>query len=122
MRELIICVYLLNLEIRFEGGQNPLYRRLPKLKGVAGGNKKATKKYTVINIEDLNVFEPNAEVTIDSIQEVGILKSLSKAEKSLPLKVLGNGDITVPLTIKVTCTSLYKSVYMVDSILFALAY
>lgn len=76
----------------FEGGQTPLYRRLPKLKHFPIVN---SKEYTVINVSDLADLAANTEVTLESLLEAGILTS-----NDGPLKVLGNGDINVALQVK----------------------
>ncbi len=76
----------------FEGGQNPLYRRIPKLKHFPLVNHKV---YTTVNVGDLNRLAPNTEVTVDSLLAAGILTT-AKA----PLKILGDGDLTVPLSVK----------------------
>ncbi|GAB1538125.1 hypothetical protein NUACC21_07830 [Scytonema sp. NUACC21] len=76
----------------FEGGQQPLYRRIPKLKGFPLVNR---KKYTTINVEKLGSLPPNSEVTLTSLKEAGILTSGRD-----PLKVLGDGELSVPLTVK----------------------
>lgn len=77
----------------FEGGQNPLYRRLPS-KGFS--NAKFKKVYTTLNVSDLNRFEPNSEVNIVSLLDNGVI---SKVEKD-GLKILGNGELTVALKVK----------------------
>lgn len=76
----------------FEGGQLPLYRRVPKLKHFPLVNQKV---YTIINVEDLADLAAGTEVTLDSLLEAGILTT-AKA----PLKVLGNGEISNALTVK----------------------
>jgi large subunit ribosomal protein L15 len=76
----------------FEGGQQPLYRRIPKLKGFPLINRKI---YTTINVEKLASLPANTEVTLTSLKEAGILTS-SKG----PLKVLGNGELSVALNVK----------------------
>jgi large subunit ribosomal protein L15 len=76
----------------FEGGQMPLYRRVPKLKHFPLINP---KYFTVINVEKLAVLAPNTEVTLDSLMENGIVTS-----NDGPLKILGNGDLNVPLNVK----------------------
>ncbi|GAA5345882.1 50S ribosomal protein L15 [Planifilum fimeticola] len=75
----------------FEGGQNPLYRRLPK-RGFTNPNR---KEYAVINVEDLNRFEEGTVVTPELLKEKGVVKNLKDG-----LKVLGDGDLTVKLTVK----------------------
>lgn len=81
----------------FEGGQMPLYRRLPKLKHFPLYNPKV---YTVVNVGKLADLEPNSEVTLESLMEAGIVTS-----DDGPLKILGHGEITIPLTVKAPCTS-----------------
>ena len=77
----------------FEGGQNPLYRRIP-VKGFT--NAKFKKVYSTVNVSALNVFEANTEVDVIKLLEAGIL---SKVEKD-GLKILGNGELNVALTVK----------------------
>ncbi len=77
----------------FEGGQNPLYRRLP-IKGFS--NAKFKKVYSTVNVGVLNGFEPNTVVDAVALLEAGIL---SKVEKD-GLKILGNGELKVALTVK----------------------
>jgi len=76
----------------FEGGQMPLYRRIPK-RGFT--NARFKKHYTLVNVEALDVFEAGAEVTLDAVLEAG----LSRKTGNL-LKVLGNGDVSKSLTVK----------------------
>ena len=76
----------------FEGGQNPLYRRIP-VKGFS--NAKFKKVYSIVNVAQLNVFEANTEVDAVKLLEAGIL---SKIEKD-GVKVLGNGELTVALKV-----------------------
>ena len=76
----------------FEGGQNPLYRRLP-VKGFS--NAKFKKVYSVVNVAALNVFEANTEVDAVKLLEAGIL---SKVEKD-GVKILGNGELKVALKV-----------------------
>ncbi|GIP55774.1 MULTISPECIES: 50S ribosomal protein L15 [Paenibacillus] len=75
----------------FEGGQNPLYRRLPK----RGFNNPTRKEYAIVNIEELNSFEAGTEVTPELLFEQGIVKNAKSG-----IKVLGNGEVTVKLTVK----------------------
>ncbi|MBS3909902.1 MAG: 50S ribosomal protein L15 [Actinobacteria bacterium] len=76
----------------FEGGQTPIYRRLPKLPGFKNRFKKV---YSLVNIEQLNIFESGAIVDAASMQQAGLVK---KAD--MPVKVLGRGEITKALTVK----------------------
>ena len=75
----------------FEGGQMPLYRRLPK----RGFTCPSSKEIVAINVSALNVFEDGTEVTPAVLKEAGIVR----AEKS-GVKVLGNGELTKKLTVK----------------------
>jgi large subunit ribosomal protein L15 len=75
----------------FEGGQMPLYRRLPK----RGFTNIFGTVYSEINVEVLNMFEDGAEVTPEMLKAEGILKKQLDG-----VKVLGNGDITKKLTVK----------------------
>lgn len=76
----------------FEGGQMPLYRRLPKLKHFPIINR---IQYTTINVGKLSSLAARSEVTLSSLMEAGIITS-----DDGPLKVLGNGDLTVALVVK----------------------
>lgn len=75
----------------FEGGQNPLYRRLPK----RGFTNPTRKEYAIVNITDLNRFSAGTEVTPKLLLQQGMLKKLLHG-----VKVLGNGDLSVKLTVK----------------------
>ena len=76
----------------FEGGQMPLLRRIPK----RGFTNNWAKEYTIINVGQLNSLEPNTIVTAEMLKTKGMI---SKVEK-FGLKVIGNGELTVPLTVK----------------------
>jgi len=76
----------------FEGGQLPLYKRLPKLKHFPVINR---VEYTTININKLSHLPAGSEVTLAFLLEQGILTASSG-----PLKVLGNGEISVALQVK----------------------
>lgn len=76
----------------FEGGQQPLYRRIPKLKHFTVINP---KHYTVINVGKLASLPAGTEVTLASLLEAGILTANKGA-----LKLLGDGDLTVALDVK----------------------
>ena len=75
----------------FEGGQMPLQRRLPK-RGFTNIFKIA---YQIVNIKDLQGFEAHTVVTRELLQHMGRIKSLAK-----PIKILGDGELTVSLTIQ----------------------
>ena len=79
------------VRLGFEGGQTPLFMRLPK-RGSTNVNR---KEYAVVNLDILNRFEDGTEVTPLTLVEAGIVKD----EKS-GIKVLGNGELTKKLTVK----------------------
>ena len=76
----------------FEGGQQPLYRRVPKLKGFPLVNRKI---YTTINVGKLSSLPANTEVNAASLQENGILTTVKS-----PLKILGDGELNVALKVQ----------------------
>ncbi|OPJ60647.1 50S ribosomal protein L15 [Clostridium oryzae] len=77
----------------FEGGQMPLFRRLPK----RGFTNIFSKKYAVINIDRLNVFENGTEVTPEVLVSTGIINKVYDG-----VKILANGDLEKSLTVKAT--------------------
>jgi len=81
----------------FEGGQMPLQRRMPKLRGFRNPNR---VEYTVVNVERLNDFDAGTTVTADDLRTRGLVKHRGK------VKVLGEGDIDRALTIKAHAFSL----------------
>jgi large subunit ribosomal protein L15 len=81
----------------FEGGQMPLQRRMPKLRGFTNPNR---VEYTVINVERLNAFDAGSTVTVDDLRAGGLVKHRGK------VKVLGEGEIDRALTIKAHAFSL----------------
>ncbi len=78
----------------FEGGQMPLYRRVPKLKHFTLINPKA---FTLINVSALNELKEGSTVNLDSLVKSGLIPSPKH-----PLKVLGNGYLKVKLTVQAT--------------------
>ena len=80
----------------FEGGQIPLYRRIPKLKGLKNTPKMA---YVVVNVSDLQEKDLKGDIDPDVLQQNGLTR-----KKGL-VKVLGNGDITNTVNIKVHAVS-----------------
>jgi large subunit ribosomal protein L15 len=82
----------------FEGGQTPLYRKLPKLRGIAGGMGAGLPDYVTVNLRDLKAFAEGEEVSLESLQQKGLL-NLSGRDSRLPLKVLGTGELAAPLTV-----------------------
>lgn len=75
----------------FEGGQNPIYKRLPK----RGFTNPARKEFAVVNVETLNRFEKGTEVTPDLLIKEGVI---SKTKDGV--KILGNGSLETELNVK----------------------
>lgn len=75
----------------FEGGQNPLYRRLPK----RGFNNINRKEYALVSLDALNRFEEGTVVTPELLKETGVISALRDG-----VKVLANGELNVKLTVK----------------------
>lgn len=78
-------------KVGFEGGQTPLQRRLPK----RGFTPISRKEYVVVNVGQLNNIPAHTEVDSRVLQEMGLLKRLGDG-----LKILGEGELSAPLTIK----------------------
>lgn len=76
----------------FEGGQMPLQRRLPK----RGFHNPFRKVYQIVNVRDLSRFPAGAEVTLESLLEAGLVR-----KQSVPVKLLGAGEIDRPLKVAV---------------------
>lgn len=85
------------VRLGFEGGQMPLYRRMPK----RGFNNSAfAKQYSEVNVESLNRFEDGSVVDVKSIHESGLL-SIPKVNDGI--KILGRGELTKKLTVRAAC-------------------
>ena len=80
----------------FEGGQMPLYRRLPK----RGFKNRNSKEIIAINVDVLNRFEDGTDVTVETLLES---RAISKAGDGV--KILGNGELTKKLNVKVNAVS-----------------
>lgn len=80
----------------FEGGQMPLYRRIPK----RGFTNRNSKNIVGINVSVLEVFDNDTVVTIESLMEQGIVKNPRDG-----IKILGNGELTKKLTVQVNAFS-----------------
>ena len=76
----------------FEGGQTPLYRRLPQKPGFRNVNRKV---YAVVNLEELDRFEAGTEVTPQLLKESGLVKNLKNG-----IKILGDGELAKALTVR----------------------
>ncbi len=79
------------VRLGFEGGQMPLYRRLPK----RGFNNKWATEYATVNVGDLNAFEAGTEVTPELLREVGLVKKVLDG-----IKILGDGELDKAITVK----------------------
>jgi large subunit ribosomal protein L15 len=75
----------------FEGGQNPLYRRLPK----RGFHNISRKEYAIVSLDALNRFEEGTVVTPELLKETGVISALRDG-----VKVLANGELNKKLTVK----------------------
>ncbi|MBQ7727927.1 MAG: 50S ribosomal protein L15 [Clostridia bacterium] len=75
----------------FEGGQLPLYRKLPK----RGFHNKFATTYATVNVGSLSVFENGSVVDLEALKEKGIVKKQLDG-----IKILGNGELTVALTVR----------------------
>ena len=80
----------------FEGGQMPLYRRIPK----RGFTNRNTKEIVSFNVDRLNIFEDGAEVTIEALLANGVISNARDG-----VKILGNGELTKKLNVKVNAYS-----------------
>ncbi|GJQ24711.1 50S ribosomal protein L15 [Candidatus Brocadia sapporoensis] len=77
-------------KIQFEGGQTPLFRRLPK----RGFNNPFKKNYAIVNIKDISHFDKGTTVNAEKLKDAGIIKKILDG-----IKVLGDGEIKNPLTV-----------------------
>ncbi|MCH9009482.1 MAG: 50S ribosomal protein L15 [Chloroflexi bacterium] len=75
----------------FEGGQLPLSKKLPKIRGFTNIFR---KRYSVVNVDRLAVFPSESEVTPEALSDAGILRNLNN-----PVKILGRGELNVPLVV-----------------------
>lgn len=75
----------------FEGGQTPLQRRIPHLRGFKRPNR---EEYAVINVDRLESFRAGSTVTVDKLRESGLVKKRGR------VKVLGRGDLSKTLTVE----------------------
>lgn len=82
--------------IGFEGGQMPLFRRMPK-RGFKNINR---KEYAVVNLKDLSKFSDGADVNLQTLKEAGIVKKEYDG-----VKLLANGEVSAKLTVKVAKSS-----------------
>ena len=76
----------------FEGGQNPLYKRIPR-RGFS--NKRFAKRYAIVNVSELNIFDEGTVVTPELLNEKKLVRKELKG-----IKILGNGKLEKKLTVK----------------------
>ena len=76
--------------IQFEGGQTPLFRRLPK----RGFNNPFKKEYSIVNVKDIARFDSGSDVNPEKLMDAGLIKKVLNG-----VKVLGDGEIKIPLTV-----------------------
>ncbi|MDD5311689.1 MAG: 50S ribosomal protein L15 [Dehalococcoidia bacterium] len=76
----------------FEGGQLPLIKRLPWKRGFT---KVVRIEFSIVNVGDLRLFDADSEVNVESLLEKGLIKGTGK-----PIKILGNGELDRPLSVK----------------------
>ncbi len=81
----------------WEGGQMPLSRRLPKLKGFSRGFIKSTRKEVSLSLSDLNVFKDGDTVSPDALLKLGVIYNKTK---KLHVKILANGELNRKLVIE----------------------
>jgi large subunit ribosomal protein L15 len=80
-----------NMPVWFEGGQMPLYRRTPKLRGFKRPNK---EYFALVNVEKLNTFRKGSVVGPDELRDRGLVKKRGR------IKVLGEGELSKELTVR----------------------
>ena len=76
----------------FEGGQTPIYRKMPKLKGFKNINRIT---FQPVNVGQLNIFEDGAEIELTHLYDRNLI-----SHKAKPVKILGDGELTKKLTVK----------------------
>jgi len=88
---------------RMEGGQNPIYRRLPHLRGKTNRAMNIgmfRTEFTILNVAQLERFDANTDVTPELLKQVGLVKQVRDG-----IKILGEGELTKPLTVTVDAVS-----------------
>ena len=81
------------VKVGFEGGQTPLYRRLPQKKGFNNINR---KEFVVVNVNELEIFDAGTEITVEMLKKSGLINKTKDG-----IKLLGNGELTKSFTVKV---------------------
>ena len=80
----------------FEGGQMPMTRRIPK----RGFNNIFAERYAIVNVSDLEIFKEGTEIDADLLRASGLIRKTDNG-----VKILGNGELTKPLTVKAAAFS-----------------
>lgn len=87
-----------NVPAWFEGGQTPLYKRVPKLRGIskrAMPKEPFRKRYVVVNVAQLDRYPPGTQITPELLLKGGIIDEIGDG-----LRILGEGEVTKPLVVK----------------------
>jgi large subunit ribosomal protein L15 len=95
--------YRENVSPRMEGGQNPIYRRLPHMRGKSNRAMNIgmfRKEFAMVNLSQLERFDADTEVTPELLQQVGLVKQVRDG-----VKILGGGEVTKPLKVAVHAVS-----------------
>lgn len=91
-----------SVKLLFEGGQVPLIKKLPLLRG-KGTNKPVGKKPYIINVKYLNLFPDKSIVDIKSLKKLNLI---SEDFEHLNIKILGDGELKKSLTVKLPCSKI----------------
>ena len=86
----------------FEGGQMPLYRRIPKFGFYSKKQIEGVNQYNVVNLDQLNRFDADATVDLAALNEVGLA---DKTRNKAGIKILGRGELTKKINLKVQACS-----------------
>ncbi len=86
-----------NIHRAFSGGQTRLSKRLPFVRGIGNSNIAFRHDYAIVNVTDLELFEADTQVTPDALVTVGLM---TKSEGRGLVKILGDGELDRPLTIR----------------------
>jgi large subunit ribosomal protein L15 len=95
--------YHTSVSPRMEGGQNPIYRRLPHMRGKTNRAMNIgifRKEFAIVNLSQLERFDADTEVTPELLRQVGLVKQVRDG-----VKILGNGEVTKPLKVAVHAVS-----------------
>jgi large subunit ribosomal protein L15 len=87
------------VSLSFEGGNQPLIKRMPFTRG-KGRNKAFKKKPVILNVKALNLLPKNAEVTVESLTKYKLVDTADALKYGV--KILGDGELSIPLTVHVT--------------------